>query len=331
MTNDSDFEFHKTNIEDLVEDGKSLINLPNFPKDNLDQFYTRNDKMGWWMPIKQIIIRDYIDFYLAIMAKNLPKVKLYFIDLMCSWGMNRITKYEGRDEFIFPGTSFNAALISSRSPKSFDKFFVNDLDYKKREILKKRFESINTLYDDPLEINISIEEKKVNSNQWVIEIVNSLKNEFSNYLMVIDNEGMDIELDTIKKIREIDNYGDIIITFQNNIARTIKQSPEKTRKFFGRPIKPNEINKEKLTEIYVEQLKRMGLKLEQIRVDSGIGFFYTLLFCCRSNVSAKWLRRYKEYSENQFKNFTGERLKSFWDRATGRVNGLDKYIFKNKS
>jgi len=38
--------------------------------------------------------------------------------------------------------------------------------------------------------------------------------------MVIDNEGMDIELDTIKKIREIDSYGDIIITFQNNIART---------------------------------------------------------------------------------------------------------------
>jgi len=115
------------------------------------------------------------------------------------------------------------------------------------------------------------------------------------------------------------------------IFPTIKQSPEKTRKFFGRSIKPNEINKEKLTEIYVDQLKRMGFKLEQIRVNSGIGFFYTLLFCCRSNVGAKWLRRYKEYSENQFKHFTGEQLKSFWDRATGRVNGLDKYIFKNKS
>ena len=142
---------------------------------------------------------------------------------------------------------------------------------------------------------------------------------------------MDIELDTIKKMREIDIYGDIIITFQNNIARTIKQSPEKTRKFFGRSVEPYEINKEKLTEIYVDQLKRMGFKLEQIRVNSGIGFFYTLLFCCRSNVGAKWLRRYKEYSENQFKHFTGEQLKSFWDRATGRVNGLDKYIFKNKS
>jgi len=33
----------------------------------------------------------------------------------------------------------------------------------------------------------------------------------------------------------------------------------------------------------------------------------------------------------EFKHFTGEQLKSFWDRATGRVNGLDKYIFKNKS
>ncbi|MFW9872864.1 MAG: hypothetical protein ACFFG0_07165 [Candidatus Thorarchaeota archaeon] len=325
MANDSDFEFHKTNIEDLVEDGKNLINLPNFPRDNLDQFYTRNDKMGWWMPIKQIIIRDYIDFYLAIMARNLPEIKLYFIDLMSSWGMNRITKYEGRDEFIFPGTSLNAVLISLRSSKSFDMFFVNDLDYKKRKILKKRFETLNTIHNNLLDITINTEEKKVDSNQWVIKIVNSIKKEYSNYLMVIDNEGMDIELDTIKKIREIDNYGDIIITFQNNIIRTIKQSPEKTRKFFGRPIRFNEINKDKINEIYVKQLKRMGLKLEQIKIDSGIGFFYTLLFCCRNNVSAKWLRRYKEYSEKQFKNFTGERFKSFWDRVTGRIRGIDEF------
>ena len=177
-----------------------------------------------------------------------------------------------------------------------------------------------------LDLEINMEEYKIDSNQWIIDAISSIKNINSNYLMVIDNEGMDIEYNTLRKIIEIDHYGDIIITFQNNIARTIKQSPEKARRFFGRPIKEDEINREKLGEIYVNQLKGLELKIEQIKIESGIGFYYTLIFCCRSDVSGKWFRRYKEYREKQYRNLTGENLKILWDRATGKTKGMDDFF-----
>ena len=152
-----------------------------------------------------------------------------------------------------------------------------------------------------------------------------IKNDYCNYLMIIDNEGMNVELDTIIKIKEMKKFGDIIITFQNNVARTIAQSPERSELFFGREIKQEEIRKDNLLDIYLKQLSDIGFKLETIKIESGMGFFYTLIFCCREDVSGKWFRRYKGYAEKEFKNFTGERVKSFWDRATGKVKGLDSY------
>jgi len=118
----TNFEFHLDNIKRLKEDSDRILKIKDFPKENSNHYYSRKDKSGWWMATKQIIIRKYISTYLNILKKQ-ADIDLFFIDLMSSWGMNKVTKKDGIHEFIFPGTSISAALISDRKTKGFSEFF----------------------------------------------------------------------------------------------------------------------------------------------------------------------------------------------------------------
>jgi len=56
---------------------------------NTKHFYTRNDESGWWLAIKQIGIRGYIEAYLTILGKK-KGMRLIFIDSLSSNGLNII-------------------------------------------------------------------------------------------------------------------------------------------------------------------------------------------------------------------------------------------------
>jgi len=325
----SDFDFHLKNIKQLLNDISILKQIPNFSISDLNYFYTRKDKQGWWMATKQIVTRHYIDEYLTILGKKRRKfINLYFIDLLSSYGMNKVTKGSGKDEFIFPGSSISAALISLKKNGGFKKIYANDLKLDERKILNQRLESLNQFYNNPLEIEIDSNSRKTDSNQWVIQILNEIKNKekIFNYLMIIDNEGLNIKYETIKMIREIHNYGDIIITFQDaGIKRNLKPNPQKVKEFFGIDLPPS-TKKEDLCDIYIKQLHKIGLKnVEKLNITSEGGFYYTLLFCCRSNVEAKWLKMIEYYRDERFKNWTDSDVKKMWDVAKDKVKSLDQF------
>ena len=189
-------------------------------------------------------------------------------------------------------------------------------------------ESLNKYYNYPLEIEIDANSKKIDSNQWVIQILNEIKanDKYFNYLMIIDNERLNIKYETIKKIREIHNYGDIIITFQDaGIKRNLKPNPQKVKEFFGIEIPPS-TKKEDLCNIYINQLNKIGLKnVEKLNITSESGFYYTLLFCCRSDVEAKWLKMIEYYRDDRFKNWTDSDVKKMWDVAKGKIKSLDQF------
>lgn len=325
----SDFDFHLKNIKELLDDTNILKQNPNFSISDPSYFYTRKDKQGWWMATKQIVSRHYIQEYLTILGKERRKfINLYFIDLLSSYGMNKVTKSRGKDEFIFPGSSISAALISFRKKRGFKKIYANDLKLDERKILNQRLESLNQFYNNRLEIEIDSNAKKIDSNHWVIQILNEIKanDKYFNYLMIIDNEGLNIKYETIKKIREIHNYGDIIITFQDaGIKRNLKPNPQKVKEFFGIEIPPS-TKKEDLCDIYISQLHKIGLEnIEKLNITSERGFYYTLLFCCRFDVKAKWLKMIEYYRDERFKNWTDSDVKKMWDVAKGKVRPLNHF------
>ncbi len=323
----NDFDFHLGNIQSLVDDTNYLKNLPKFPWLNKNQYYTRLDGSGWWMPIKQIVIKSYISEYLTILGKY-KFIETFYIGLLSSYGMNRITKNQGRDEFLFPGTSINAALISKRKKRGFKGFFMNDWSLERRKVLQKRFEAISNSNSEPINFKIDTTQKVIDSNYWVIDVIRRIKENYkiSNYLMVIDNEGMDIDFSTIQSIIKIHEYGDMIITFQDNVVRCLKRSPAKVRRFFGIEIDPL-TKKKDLCDIYMNQLKKIGFgRIERLKIYNDKNFYYSLLFCCREDKEAKWLDMIEYYRNFRFKNLDDVLVKNFWDIAQKKNKSLDNWL-----
>ena len=332
LSDKNDFEFHLENIKKLVDATNYLLTVPNFPINNPDHFYQRVDKAGWWMVTKQIVFRHYIDEYLTILGKR-SYINLFFIDLLSSFGMNKVSKEEGKDQFIFPGTSLNAALISNQKKGGFKGIYANDLKSNERNVLNERLKLLNENIKNKYELDINVSKEKIDSNKWVIETFENLKKnlkkkkEIFNYLMIIDNQGLDIEYDTIKNIREIHNFGDIIITLQvAGIKRNLKQNPEIVKKFFGISV-PADTKKDKLSNLYKKQLQKLDFgRIEELNVTTQIGFYYTLLFCCRKGVSGDWLEMIKYYRNKRFRSWTDADVKKMWDVAVGKSKTMDPYL-----
>ena len=78
--------------------------------------------------------------------------------------------------------------------------------------------------------------------------------------------------------------------------------------------------------IYIEQLKLIGIgRIEEISIKSDGNFFYTLLFCCRENVGADWLKAIKYLRKTRFKYCNAKFMKDIYDIAVRRVRPLDKF------
>ena len=150
----------------------------------------------------------------------------------------------------------------------------------------------------------------------------------ANYLMIIDNQGYDIKFKTIKNLRNILSYGDLIITFQDRmINRNLKLYPEQIKEFFGIEV-PTSIKESELCELYIEQLKKEAKikRVEKLKIASTTGFSYTLLFCCREGIEAKWLNMIKFYQNKRFKFWKDKDVKQMWDVATGKVKPVSEFF-----
>ncbi|MFX1502329.1 MAG: hypothetical protein ACFFDH_15320 [Promethearchaeota archaeon] len=319
----TDQEYHVRNMRSLINYGKKLLRIPGFPTKD---FYQRDDEKGWWMPTKQFAIKSYCQLYLEILQKQ-QFIDTIFIDPLSSNGMVRLSKKKGEDILLMPGTSINAALVSLKKEKGFSEFFINDISPENREIMSKRFEAFNQINNNALSINIEPKERgKIDSNEWILDILDRIKDkyEYPNYLMVIDNQGMDIGYETLKKIREYHEFGDIIITFHDSaFSRAIHS--DKIEFFYGRNL-GNNTTIEIRRNLYIKQLKLIGFgRIEPLFIRSDYNFFYTLLFCCRKDVPAKWLDMIKYFRKVRFRNCTAVFMKNVYDIAKRKVKPLNKF------
>ena len=92
--------------------------------------------------------------------------------------------------------------------------------------MRERFDALNNINDNSLNYNIEPPEKgKVDSNEWIIDVLHEIKDAYKlpNYLMIIDNQGMDIGYETLKKIKALHEWGDVIITFHDRVFARKRQ------------------------------------------------------------------------------------------------------------
>ena len=324
--------FHKEHLGKLLQIGNEFIKMDNFPSEN-NSFYERDDEKGWWMATKQMLIRSYINLYLNVWNGQENPPKLYFIDALSSYGMNKNTKNLKKDVFIFPGTALNALECCQRDGLiiRFNKIYANDFDLTKRTILSKRFSILNSNIKYPIKTQIPDQVcNNVDSNLWLIEVMSDISKDTTsskcNYLLVIDNQGMDIKFETIKKIREFDRigeYGDIIITYQDQ-AFARKSATNAAEEFYGSKI-VGEKTREELRELYMSNLRKIGfMRIEYIEIKSA-KFYYTLLFCCRK-ADSKWLEMIKKYKDSRYNNWTDNSVKSFWNILMGKQQQLTNFL-----
>ena len=220
-------------------------------------------------------------------------------------------------------------MIYNQKKVGFKGIYSNDINPNERNVLNERLKSLKEAIENKYELDIIANNEKIDSNKWVIETLENInqKNKNFNYLMIIDNQGLNIEYNTIRKIREIHNYGDIVITLQvAGIKRNLKQNPDKVKKFFGIKV-PIETKKDELSELYIKQLQMLDFgRIEELNITTQKGFYYTLLFCCRKGVSGDWLEMIKYYRDKRFRSWTDADVKKMWDVAVGKSKTLDPYF-----
>ncbi|MHA1294952.1 MAG: hypothetical protein ACTSQJ_20140 [Promethearchaeota archaeon] len=315
------FEFHLKNIKDLKKDVDFLRKINNF---NMENCYTREDEKGWWMATKQILIRKYINLYLTVFGGQKNKKDLIFIDMLSSNGMNKVTKRNKRDNFIFPGSAISAALISQKKKLGFIKFYCNDIDSINREILTNRFNALNNSDLIEKKINYDIPKKNIDSNEWIKHIINEINENYryKHCLIIIDNEGMDILFNAIRDIRQKLKFADLIINLQSQaIGRAIKS--ERINLFFGRKI-PLGLKRGDILHLYRECLQDLGFNSEEIIV-KGEKYFYYLFFCHRIEASGEWMRMIEDYRTKRFRDWHDKNVKEFWDIVSKKITPLDKF------
>ena len=323
----SDQEYHVNNLRYQMKEGRKLITIPDFPKEG---FYDRDDGVGWWMLTKQFAIKSYVHHYLKILQRR-KYIDTCFIDPLSSFGMIRLTKRGGKDDLVIPGTSLNAALVSLEKEKGFSAFYINDKNPEARRIISKRFEALNYVNNNNLNVNIEpFEEGKVDSNKWIINVLHDIIEKFKrpNYLMILDNQGMDIGYETIKEIKNLHEWGDIIITFHDSAFSRALHSEKKNNWFYGVDIKKDTTIPER-RKIYIKQLKSIGFgRIEELFIKSYGNFFYTLLFCCRKEISAGWLNIIKYYRSKRYKYCTDQFHKQNYDYLNRRTTIMDEFLYK---
>ncbi|MGQ4874602.1 MAG: hypothetical protein ACP6IY_11090 [Promethearchaeia archaeon] len=320
----SDFQFHLDNISSLKDHTDFLKKIKNF---NMDDCYSRENTRGWWMATKQILIRKYIRLYLNVFNAQKKIPTLIFIDLLSSNGMNKVTKEGGKDNFIFPGASISAALISQKYKIGFSRFYCNDRSPDNRKILARRFDALNNSNKIKKKIKYSIDlsEEKIDSNKWIIKVIDEInkKYSFKNCLIVIDNEGMNILFDVIKYIKEKLFFADLIINLQSQaIGRNIQS--ERAKKFFCRD-PPSNLKREDILGFYKKCLEKINYQIEEIKV-SGRIYYYYLLFCCRETVRAEWLQMIRNYRERRFQHWHDGHVQLFWDIVKKKTQIMDDYF-----
>ncbi len=223
-------------------------------------------------PLKLTSLMYYLDVYTKVFSKFSWCKEMVYIDLLADSGLNRLKK-SGK---VFVGSPLIAAEFAHRP---FDKFLLVEKNANHAKVLEERLN----------DIGIRPDVFPKDCNEAISEIIRRIRGSASNYLAFIDNEGLDVNWETMEKLLKLP--GDIIFNFPTKqIERCLgkykgDKSDEKAfNNFFGDETWKTSNNAHELLTIYMDKLKENSRELvESINIKSTKGgqFNYHLIFATR--------------------------------------------------
>jgi three-Cys-motif partner protein len=239
----------------------------------------------FWAPLKLVCFASYTHSCYVKIIKNHVK-DFYFVDLLSSSGITRVSKckecdlegtkacetckYKDRRKAYMAGS----ALIASTADPPFKRMYFVDNDQDKLTVLGKRL----TILERNGMCKSSHVLLKGDCNDLIDKILSEIRSDNYNFLIFVDNQGLDANWETINKL--LDCHCDIIINFPtSSIARNINNNAVKT--FLG----CNDIGDLGYSEPIDYYLNKIRQKrtAEAIKINTGIGFHYHLILITKQN------------------------------------------------
>lgn len=256
-----------------------------------------------WSTIKLIILSGVVDLYTRIIPNHFED--FYYIDAMSGSGSVVI---EGHDE-RFVGSPI---LTSALAHDQFDHMFLIELDSDKAQALRQRMEFVSSELDYGLDGNFSVIEG--DANEEIPELVDNeiqdaiLESGSVHTLSFIDNEGADIEWDTITKLTSI--YSDLVINFPSNNIQRMAGVPNATalNEFYGnRRWRGAGTDSLELRSIYKGGLSELGRNIQEaIRVQGSRNFHYDVIYATRETANGSPYMTAFEWLQDKLEDFDGD-------------------------
>lgn len=298
-------------IDGLRLAASSIASIKDGDLDTMQNKVAERDIL--WTLVKLSAMHRYMKSYLGKLRRYIPGIHLNFVGLGSGPGMRALPLPSTRDELVVPDPVLLAAYRASFGNDShFDTICAFNRDPKIRRDINAWLKSMNGEFQDESNYTWYVPGLK-RDEVWeadaaVLNIllkIKKIRKKYVNTLFHVNNQELDVNLDTLKKVRKL-GYVDLVIDYparridkMYNAALLDQFDPawDVLTKFFGTSL-PKEKDGMDLPSIYKNQLKRVGYdEIEQISIKSKGRVENILFFCLRKPV-VELTRMASQYNKN---------------------------------
>lgn len=277
-----------------------------------------------WSALKLILLSATVNMYTTILS-NSNMDNYYYIDALAGSG---ISKARDEDEY-FVGSPIIATMMAKHP---FKKMYFIEQDPDKADALRQRLQYL----ENELSQEIGREEYELiegDSNKEIPDIVKEIqketvsKGEKANILSFVDNEGLDIAMETIKELTEI--YGDFLINFPTVAVRRQAGAGHKDSMntfYGGEEWRAANADSDDLRAIYMGKLAGLERPIQEyIPVHSGDLFYYDMIYCTRETSGGSPYIDTLQYMKEKIEPLTGEEVNKVLRFMRGDTTSLDLF------
>jgi len=234
---------------------------------------------GPWTCLKLIALKFHSDLYTTIMNKQMGRLgfdSIVYVDVLAGSGLNQI-----RDTGSWVAGSSVVACLAPRK-KKYDYILAIENDANYSSALAKRLGNLREpdTYDVvPYDATMHID-----------TIENLLQKRRAHYVAFVDYEGMS-GFPWVNMEKLLGHRGDLFITFIPNIGRVWDRNWEKDRpavaELVGEDVAYSVEDREGLFPAYLQKIKRSRPYTVDIKIRSGSGYQYMLIFAAGQTTKSK--------------------------------------------
>lgn len=309
-------------------------------KEDSEEFYSlapeRTNDFDTWSALKLILHSATVNMYTTVFRKN-HYYDLYYIDALAGSGVST----HDDQERCFLGSPLIAAK-SATVP--FEKMYFVEANEELADALETRleyaFQEKGHIYTEPKQWEVLPRD----ANDAVPDIVSGMWRNLQkqdnglNYLCFIDNQGMDVEWETIESLAP-KPYGDLLINLptSNAIGRNVDRNPSTVGNFYGLDLSginvPNGNMREFMRDLYLDQLSEVNRSVQvNTRVEADVGsFYYDMIYATREIEEGNGYEKTIKYVRDFIEEVHSGDVDRILEILEGQQKSLNSYLPEDDS